>query len=1142
MEKAAAVMADRELLGVRAHADIQKEIEQTRAAYERLKASGQLSQAELAQAALKTEERVRELKSQTNGWTESLGKAKLAISGLAASGAGLAAVAKRAIDFESAMADVAKVVGGTDEQVAQLASRIKAMTATIPLAATELAAMAAAGGQLGVPIEKLDQFVLLSAQMATAFGMSAEQAGEAVAKLSNIFNLPMDQVGRLGDAINTLGNNMAAKEADIVEVLTRIGGAAGQFGLTAEQAGALGASMLSLGVSAEVAGTGINAILSKLQTAGIQGKEFQSALAGMGLSAKQLAADIAANPQKALEGFLQTLSQLEGAQKAEVLAKLFGQEYQDDVARLLAGLGQYEKALELVGDKAATAGAMQKEFETRVQTTAAQLQLLKNAVEVAAINLGSVLLPMVQQLASGVSGAARAVAEMAEQFPELSRAATVLVTLAANAATLRLAWLAIGAAGTKVFGGLGGELGALNVRFADLARQSSLAGAALKSAGLLAAAGWAGWSIGSDLRQQFVEVEQAGIALAAGLTKLAARAQAAWEMLKAPFTDDTVAAAQQRLHESLAQIDADYAELFDSAAQARDAQQQQAAASDAAAQAVAHQAEQTLAAAQAQQQLGQALASGGAEAAVRSFEALAAGAGGAAKALEAMRAQLDLGDMQSVAAFGQAMDGLRERGTLSARQVSQAWQEALGQLDTDALARFGDELGGAFDKGLLSAQAMFELNERVLMASFDKLGANAAQALGRVSDGAQEAIGAFDVVRRQVQAAGLSAQQVAAGLEAAFAAATPQADSMQAIEQLQQRLSGVADAGLVGADGLQRMQQALDAQRRSVEQQLPGIQSLQEALRQLGVTPQAELDALARKAREAFDRVRGSGAASARETSDAWRTMAQAQIEASGGVADATLRAQAAQHGFAIEADAAGKAVIVSMQEAARATENVGRAARRAGEDSKEGAREAAEGAGKVKEGTEQAEAAHQKLAKTVQHTWLSASAQASQYAQDAARHAQNMVGDMQKYMNGVMGWGGYISAWNSYYADLRRAADGYVQALQRIDEQQQRIQSQDSGPARAIEDLRLRLLELNGTEEEVARARTARDKAEVQRQIELARLEMERATLRGDTAGAARLRQEMELLNQQIALIGQVAAAEKKRREQNARDKQREG
>ena len=39
-EEAASVLANRELLGVRAHADVQKEIDKTRQAYEQLKASG----------------------------------------------------------------------------------------------------------------------------------------------------------------------------------------------------------------------------------------------------------------------------------------------------------------------------------------------------------------------------------------------------------------------------------------------------------------------------------------------------------------------------------------------------------------------------------------------------------------------------------------------------------------------------------------------------------------------------------------------------------------------------------------------------------------------------------------------------------------------------------------------------------------------------------------------------------------------------------------------------------------------------------------------------------------------------------------------------------------------------------------------
>lgn len=1140
MEKAAAVLADRELLGVRAHADIQKEIDETRAAYERLKASGELTQTELAQAAMKTEERVRELQKQTNGWAESLGNAKTAIAGLAASGAGIAAVVKQAVNFESAMADVVKVVEGTDEQMAALVSRIKEMTASIPMAATELAQMAAAGGQLGVPIEKLEQFVELSAQMATAFNMSADEAGQAVAKLSNVFNLPLEQVGRLGDAINTLGNTTAATEGEIVNVLTRIGGTATQFGLTAEQASALAASMLSLGVRAEVAGTGINAILSKLQTANVQGKAFQEALAEMGLSAKQLAADIEANPQRALETFLQTLSSLEGAQKAEILSRLFGAEYQDDVARLLGGLEGYGQALARVGDAAQTAGAMQREFEARVQTTEAQLELLKNGVQTLAINLGSTLLPILQPIVEKLGDVAHGMAQFAEQFPNIARLAGALTALLPSIAALKMAWLAAGVAGSKAVAAI-----TLQVKLMNQSLPEAIAAVGkLRSAALLASAAFVGWDIGKQLSAQFLEVEQAGIALAAGLTKIAARAQAAWEMLKAPFTDDTVAAAQQRLHERLAQIDEDYADLFDTAARVRDAQQQQAAASDAAA-AAGRQAEQVQAAARAQSDLGDAIARGDTATAVRNFESLAHSASGLAAALDAMRSKLDVGSADSVAGFARAMEELQAKGVLSARLIGQEWQATLAQLDEGQLARFGDALGQAFDKGLISAEQLARANEQVLAASFDRLGVSAAQAMGRASLGAQQAAEAFELVARQMQAAGLSAEQAAQGLEMAFAAAVPRAESLADIEQLQARLDGVAASGRVGAEGLDRMRAALDAQGAAIRQQLPGVQGLEEALRRLGVTPQAELKRMAQVAREAYDAVKSSGQASAREMAEAWRAMAQAQIEANDGAASAALKAQAAQHGMVVQVDAAGKAIVRSMQEAAQATGHVGRAALQAGQDAAQGAqtaRAAAQGVGEAAaEGADKAKNAHEAMAQAVQHAWLSASAQASKYADEAARHAQALEGQWQS-ANGrmIMGWGQYIDAWNVHFKTLRQLADEYAESMQRIDAAQARLNAQNSGAARGVEDLRLRLLELGGSEEQLAQARAQRERDAVQRQIEITRLEAERAALRKDHAALERLNEEIALYEEQLALLGQIAAAERRQREQKAREKAR--
>ncbi|MFP3022862.1 MAG: phage tail tape measure protein, partial [Wolbachia sp.] len=103
-------------------------------------------------------------------------------------GLSLAAPIKVAIDFESAMADVRKVVEFNGDNEANIFTReLKKLSREIPLSAAELAQIAASGGQLGINKGKLLEFTTTVAKMATAFDMSAEQAGDSIAKLANIY-------------------------------------------------------------------------------------------------------------------------------------------------------------------------------------------------------------------------------------------------------------------------------------------------------------------------------------------------------------------------------------------------------------------------------------------------------------------------------------------------------------------------------------------------------------------------------------------------------------------------------------------------------------------------------------------------------------------------------------------------------------------------------------------------------------------------------------------------------------------------------------------------------------------------------------------------------------------------------------------
>jgi len=372
--------------------------------------------------------------------------------GAAAMGASIAIPIKAAIDFESAMSDVRKTVDfPTPEGLVEFGKTIKAMSREIPISASGLAQIAASGGQLGIAVKDIPQFTKTVAKMATAFDMLPNEAGDAMAKLSNVYKIPITALGNLGDAINQLGNNSAARERDIVNVLARVGGTAKAVGLSAVQTAALSSTMLSLGRAPEVAATGLNALLMKVATADKGNKKFQQGLIAAGISAKKLKFAFLKDPQKALNLFLETLAKIPKAKNMGVLMDLFGLEYADDMALLVEGIKELRKEQGYVAKEADYAGSMQKEFAARAATTANSLQLLKNRLVEAGINFGSVFLPDIAAAAGVLGRISSRVADFAERFPLLTK---VIGGTIGGFIGLRVATIAFGYAGTFVKGGI----------------------------------------------------------------------------------------------------------------------------------------------------------------------------------------------------------------------------------------------------------------------------------------------------------------------------------------------------------------------------------------------------------------------------------------------------------------------------------------------------------------------------------------------------------------------------------------------------------------------------------------------------------------------------------------------------------------
>lgn len=469
-------------LGIDTDEKALRELQELKKSYDLLKSSGTLTKEELSRATAHYNDKVFQLNKSLSDLRPTLADFANEFRGVASGAAGLTYAAREAVKFESAMAGVRKVVDGTPEQIEQLGGQVKKLAVEFGMMPEQMAEIVAAGGQLGIAADKLDEFARVTATMATAFGMTAEEAGNAAATIANVFQLPIGEVEKLGDAINVLGNNTAAREKDIVAAMARIGGTAKQFGLAADEAAALADAFIALGKPPEVAATAINAMLQKLQTAQSQGKDFQAALEGIGTSADEMAANIAANPQQALTEFLHKLEGLDKQSRALTLSQLFGTEYSDDIALLVGSLGEYEKALGLVNDQSQIQGAMQKEAAAALNTTEGQINKAKAAVSNMAGELGNALLPILKITASTVETVATAISDFTKDFPVLSKLAIYFaaarVAMEAYSAVVRLG----GAAALKSLVSQKAAVDALTVSYGK-------AGLAAKEYGISAAAG-----------------------------------------------------------------------------------------------------------------------------------------------------------------------------------------------------------------------------------------------------------------------------------------------------------------------------------------------------------------------------------------------------------------------------------------------------------------------------------------------------------------------------------------------------------------------------------------------------------------------------------------------------------------------------
>lgn len=445
---------------------------------------------------------------------------------------------KAAVDFESAFAGVRKTVDATESEFQTFSSEIRNMSKEIPAAATEIARVAEAAGQLGIKNDAIIGFTRTMTDMGVATNMSADEAATALARFANITKMSQQDFDRLGSTVVGLGNNFATTESEIIEMSLRLAGAGAQIGMSEADILGLATALSSVGIQAEMGGSALSRVMVRMQvaaTTGLGKTEELSRKTGMSLRELQMLAannsmdftslaDSLGMTNKEMKNIVNAGLDLENfAKVAGLTSKQFKEMFEKDavgaIGAFVNGLGNAEQAGEsainmlqemgiteiLLRDSLLRAGnanelfassidiankawgenvALANEAEQRYKTTESQLIILKNKLVDLGITLGNILIPFVLKMVELVE-------PWIEKFANLSEKTQKTILILGGLAAAIGPVLIVGGALISSIGTIVSAVGGLSIAIGAAGGATTAFGASLALI-----TGPVGWAIG----------------------------------------------------------------------------------------------------------------------------------------------------------------------------------------------------------------------------------------------------------------------------------------------------------------------------------------------------------------------------------------------------------------------------------------------------------------------------------------------------------------------------------------------------------------------------------------------------------------------------------------------------------------------
>ena len=306
-------------------------------------------------------------------------------------------------NYENALMDLRVSGSLTIETANRLSQAFTSLERILPVSATEMLGIARAAAKAGITGEnELKRFTLALVKFTQVTGWSADEASEALLKISRAFNIPIEEAERLASMMHYLAVVSVADADDIVNAMTRVGASAVNLGITAEEAAAMATTLIDAGMSARRAGTRLRAFLREFLK---KSDKIVEVMRSAGDAFSDFGDIIRTDPAKALKIFLEYLAGIDDeAERARIVYKIFGSVAGFAVLTLAEHYSLLKERMDAAHREMVYGTRLSKDFSKWMDATSVSLKKASNSFDRLKRSIGAALAPAVETLSNWFTG------------------------------------------------------------------------------------------------------------------------------------------------------------------------------------------------------------------------------------------------------------------------------------------------------------------------------------------------------------------------------------------------------------------------------------------------------------------------------------------------------------------------------------------------------------------------------------------------------------------------------------------------------------------------------------------------------------------------------------------------------------------